>query len=76
MQLAQQEMTMFKHATDYTAAVVLTDAQLELISGGFNENIPTCPELPTIIHSGGGRPGPSCGPSFGPVSPGGSWTGI
>jgi hypothetical protein len=69
MQLAQQEMTMFKHATDYTAPVALTDEQLELVAGGVTPdatgNIPTCPPLPTIIHFGGGNPrGPNCGPDF------------
>lgn len=69
MQLSQQEMTMFKHMTDYTAPVELSNEQLELVSGGVTPdatgNIPTCPSLPTIIHFGGGSPrGPNCGPDF------------
>jgi hypothetical protein len=67
---------MFKHAADYTAPVVLTEEQLELISGGYGcfgpEPTPTVTPIPTIVHSGGGGSrGPNCGPDFpGPVFPG------
>jgi hypothetical protein len=46
-------MTMFKLAADYTASAVLTEEQLELISGGIDAmgNIPTCPPLPPV-HGG------------------------
>jgi hypothetical protein len=55
MQLSQQEITMFKHATNDTAPAVLTEEQLEFVSGGVHPdatgNIPTCPALPPI-HGG------------------------
>jgi len=45
--LSKQEMTMFKRETLDTASDVLTDDQLELVSGGVTPdaggNIPTCP---------------------------------
>jgi hypothetical protein len=64
MPLAQQEMTMFKKEDENTAPEVLTDEQLELVSGGdiIDGNIPICPPwFP-------GRPGGHPGPTF-PVAP-------
>jgi len=46
MLLSQQEMTMSKQETEYTAPEVLTDKELELVSGGevdVDGNIPICP---------------------------------
>jgi len=48
MPLSQQETTMLKHDSENTAPEVLTDEQLELVSGGdltpdAGGNIPTCP---------------------------------
>ena len=54
MLLSQQEMTMFKREAEYTAPEVLTEEQLEIVSGGVDAmgNQPTCPPLPPILHTG------------------------
>lgn len=53
----KQEITMFKHESEFDAPEVLSDAQLDLVSGGAtpdgNGNIPICP--PSFHgHLGGG----------------------
>ena len=49
-------MTMFTHMAEYTAPEVLTEQELELISGGVtpdaNGNLPTCPSIPPWFHGG------------------------
>lgn len=63
---------MFKREIENTAPKALTDAQLELISGGVavpgGEPGPTCPDLPPIRWGtpptdAGPRP-PNCGPNL------------
>jgi hypothetical protein len=50
---------MFNQQTDYAAAEVLTDEQLELVAGGDDGmgNIPICPPWGFPFHPG--RPGPA-----------------
>ena len=59
MLLSQQEMNMFKQEADYAAAEILSDEQLNLVSGGIDAmgNIPTCPPLPSP-HGGAVSGGP------------------
>jgi hypothetical protein len=48
---AQQETTMFKHETLNAASDLLTDDQLEVVSGGgiLDGNIPICPPAHPVL---------------------------
>jgi hypothetical protein len=50
---AQQETTMFKHETLNSASDLLTDDQLEVVSGGdiVDGNIPICPPIHPVLPS-------------------------